>query len=170
MPPPGGFLIGLFFDSWTWRQYFLLKCQASSKMHSVVTRETALFIVTIMRAFDSTSLYSAVTFYTISVIQDKFSHSFETCMWFWPHFLGFALFQTLRIKWYFINIFYITLLQICIKYNHTVFIYLFTQECGWLKHYATSWKVVGSIPSEVIGFYNRPFLPAVLWPWGQLSL
>jgi hypothetical protein len=28
----------------------------------------------------------------------------------------------------------------------------------------SSWKVVGSIPDQVIGF-----LPATLWPWGQLS-
>jgi hypothetical protein len=25
-----------------------------------------------------------------------------------------------------------------------------------LRHYATSWKVVGSIPGEVIGFFNWP--------------
>jgi hypothetical protein len=30
------------------------------------------------------------------------------------------------------------------------------QQHGWLKHYATSQKVVGSIPDEVIGFFNWP--------------
>jgi hypothetical protein len=25
-----------------------------------------------------------------------------------------------------------------------------------LRHYATSWKVAGSIPDEVIGFFNLP--------------
>jgi hypothetical protein len=25
-----------------------------------------------------------------------------------------------------------------------------------LRHYATSWKVAGSIPDEVIGFFNWP--------------
>jgi hypothetical protein len=25
---------------------------------------------------------------------------------------------------------------------------------AWLRHYATSWKVVGLIPDEVIGFFN----------------
>jgi hypothetical protein len=37
-----------------------------------------------------------------------------------PNFLGFALFDTLLIKWDFINIFYIALFQICMKCNHTV--------------------------------------------------
>jgi hypothetical protein len=26
--------------------------------------------------------------------------------------------------------------------------------CSWLRHYAPSWKVVGSIPDEVIRFFN----------------
>jgi hypothetical protein len=26
--------------------------------------------------------------------------------------------------------------------------------CSWLRHYATSRKVAGSIPDEVIGFFN----------------
>jgi hypothetical protein len=26
----------------------------------------------------------------------------------------------------------------------------------WLRHYATSWKVAGSIPDEAIGFFNCP--------------
>jgi hypothetical protein len=29
-----------------------------------------------------------------------------------------------------------------------------TQQCSWLRHYATSQKVAGSIPNEVIGFFN----------------
>jgi hypothetical protein len=28
--------------------------------------------------------------------------------------------------------------------------------CGWFRHYATSRKVAGSIPDEVIGFLNLP--------------
>jgi hypothetical protein len=27
---------------------------------------------------------------------------------------------------------------------------------SWLRHYATSWKVAGSIPDEVTGFFNQP--------------
>jgi hypothetical protein len=27
---------------------------------------------------------------------------------------------------------------------------------AWLRHYATSWKVTGSIPHEGIGFLTRP--------------
>jgi hypothetical protein len=29
-----------------------------------------------------------------------------------------------------------------------------TRWCSWLRHYATSWKVVGSIPDKVTGFFN----------------
>jgi hypothetical protein len=29
-----------------------------------------------------------------------------------------------------------------------------TQQCSWLRHYATSQKVMGMIPGEVIGFFN----------------
>jgi hypothetical protein len=36
---------------------------------------------------------------------------------------------------------------------------------SWFRHYATNRKVTGSIPDEVIGFFQ-----AVLWPWGRLSL
>jgi hypothetical protein len=27
---------------------------------------------------------------------------------------------------------------------------------SWLRHYATSWKVAGSFPDDVIGFFNCP--------------
>jgi hypothetical protein len=37
--------------------------------------------------------------------------------------------------------------------------------------YATSRKVAGSSPDEVIGFFSIDLiLPAALWPWGSLSL
>jgi hypothetical protein len=32
------------------------------------------------------------------------------------------------------------------------------RERSWLRHYATSRKVAGSIPDEVIGFFNLPNL------------
>jgi hypothetical protein len=31
-----------------------------------------------------------------------------------------------------------------------------TQWRSWLRHYATSWKVPGSIPKKVTGFFNWP--------------
>jgi hypothetical protein len=31
-----------------------------------------------------------------------------------------------------------------------------TRKQSWLRHHAISWKVVGSIPDEVIGFFNWP--------------
>jgi hypothetical protein len=47
---------------------------------------------------------------------------------------------------------------------------LLCPECSWLRHYATGWKVAGSIPDEVIGFFNWPNLPAALRSWVRLSL
>jgi len=37
----------------------------------------------------------------------------------------------------------------------------------WLRCCATNWKVAGSIPAGVIGFF---ILPIALWSWGRLSL
>jgi hypothetical protein len=40
-----------------------------------------------------------------------------------------------------------------------------------LRHCATSWKVAGSVPDEVIEFFSiYIILSAALWPWGRLSL
>jgi hypothetical protein len=48
--------------------------------------------------------------------------------------------------------------------------FLLLQRSG-VGHYATSRKVAGSIPDEVIGFFSIDvFLPAALWPWGRLNL
>jgi hypothetical protein len=43
------------------------------------------------------------------------------------------------------------------------------QWCSWLRHCATSHKVMGLIPDGVGGtFIDINFL-AVLWPWGRLT-
>jgi hypothetical protein len=49
------------------------------------------------------------------------------------------------------------------------------KNCGAIppfpRRYATSRKVAGSSPDEVIGFFSIDvILPAALWPWGRLSL
>jgi hypothetical protein len=38
---------------------------------------------------------------------------------------------------------------------------------SWLRHYATSQKVAGSIPDEVIEISIDLILPAALWLWGS---
>jgi hypothetical protein len=35
---------------------------------------------------------------------------------------------------------------------------IYLHAAAWLKHYATRWKVTGSIPDEDIGFFNWPIV------------
>jgi hypothetical protein len=43
-------------------------------------------------------------------------------------------------------------------------------ERSWLRYYATNRKVVVKFPMRSLEFSIGVFLPAVLWPWGQLSI
>ena len=40
-----------------------------------------------------------------------------------------------------------------------------TQWRSWLRHCATSQKVMGSIPDVSLEFFIDFILPATLWPW-----
>jgi hypothetical protein len=44
-----------------------------------------------------------------------------------------------------------------------------TRKRSCLRHYATRRKVAGSIPDEVIGFFNWRNLSTAQWPCGQAS-
>ena len=42
-----------------------------------------------------------------------------------------------------------------------------TAVAQWLRCCATNWKVAGSIPAGVSGFFiDIKILPIALWPWG----
>jgi hypothetical protein len=74
---------------------------------------------------------------------------------------------------------YLTKARKCeLKFDCQTRLYLFhyelfkgTRQRSWLKHYATSRKVAGSIHDEVIGFFLICLiLPAALWSGCRLSL
>jgi hypothetical protein len=41
-----------------------------------------------------------------------------------------------------------------LKYAYTNFPYGAGAVAQWLRHYATNWKVAGSIPNDVTGFFS----------------
>jgi hypothetical protein len=80
-----------------------------------------------------------------------------------------TLLSLLRFSWF------ISLLPSVNFYCGTCFAILPFDTCGtqqhsWLRHYGKSWKVVGSIPDEVMEFSIYLILSSALWPWDWLSL
>jgi hypothetical protein len=45
-----------------------------------------------------------------------------------------------------------------------------TRWRNWLRHFATSRKVAGSIPDSIIGIFIDIILPVALWPCGRHNL
>jgi hypothetical protein len=61
------------------------------------------------------------------------------------------------------------MVELCLHFP--ISLYDIVLKCSRLKHYATSRKVAGSSPDEVIGFFSIDLIPlAALWPWGRISL
>jgi hypothetical protein len=67
------------------------------------------------------------------------------------------------------NIFICTCICVCVFAFHLLYIDVCsrgTLYCSWLRHYARSWEVAGSISDEAIEFFFSSYiiLPAALGP------
>jgi hypothetical protein len=68
-----------------------------------------------------------------------------------------AAFRWRDVNIYFVlSIFASTSTPLLASVKDSVFFCMVFMLSSWLRHYATSWKVAGSIPDEVIGFFNLP--------------
>jgi hypothetical protein len=104
-----------------------------------------------------------------------FSEAFEIYMF--EHKNNLNVNKITHIPWYFLNECFLSLVinldVLCevrrLMYKDIPIAEGDTRYCSWLRHCATSWKVMGLRPDQGSAFFNLPNPSSHTRPWGLLG-